>query len=47
MATEAKVLLVGCGGIGGIAAAQLSRAGCDVTVVPANATAEDVLRHKP
>ncbi len=36
MANEPKVLLVGCGGIGGIAAAQLGRAGCDVTVVTGN-----------
>jgi len=36
MASEAKVLLVGCGGIGGITAAQLARAGCDVTVVTGN-----------
>ncbi len=43
MATEAKVLLVGCGGIGGIAAAQLSRAGCDVTVVTGNPEIERVI----
>lgn len=36
MASEPKVLLVGCGGIGGITAAQLARAGCDVTVVTGN-----------
>lgn len=36
MASEPKVLLVGCGGIGGIAAAELARAGGDVTVVTGN-----------
>ena len=36
MASEPKVLLVGCGGIGGIAAAGLARAGGDVTVVTGN-----------
>ncbi len=36
MASEPKVLLVGCGGIGGITAAQLARAGGDVTVVTGN-----------
>ncbi len=36
MANEPKILLVGCGGIGGIAAAQLAKAGCDVTVVTGN-----------
>ena len=36
-------LLVGCGGIGGIAAAQLSRAGCDVTVVTGNPEIERVI----
>lgn len=36
MASEPKVLLVGCGGIGGVTAAQLARAGCHVTVVTGN-----------
>ena len=38
-----RVLLVGCGGIGGVTAAQLLRAGCDVDIVTGNPAIRDVL----
>lgn len=41
-----RVLLVGCGGVGGITAAQLLRAGCDVSIVTGNAEIRDAVRDR-
>lgn len=46
MARKAKYLLLGCGGIGGIVAAHLGRAGLDVTVVTGNPETTQVLARR-